>query len=165
MTRRNLPCLLVVVACSFLLTGCFLPSSLICDGCKARPPKSENLTGIWIGFDEGEGNFYRLDLRPDATGFFASVSPSGSSLHEYGVQAYRVTHWSANDWKFVINILPATPNAEPIYLRGDCGWTSLDLEVGGKNGEWKRKMTLSPESRMDSANKEIKAKIVELEKR
>ncbi len=86
-------------------------------------------------------------------------------MHEYGVQAYRVTHWSADDWKFSISLSPATTNAEPIYLRGRCGWTSLDLEVGGTNGQWKRKVVLYPESRIDGANQETRDMIKELEKR
>ena len=142
-----------------------LPTSLWCDGCRARPPKIENLAGVWIGFDESQLDFCRLDLRPDTTGFFACVSPAGSSLHDYGVQAYQVTRCAVDKWTFTVSLLPATTNAEPIYLRGRCGYTSLDLEIGGTTNQWKRKLVLYPESRMDSANQETRDKIGELEKR
>ena len=165
MARRTFPYVLATALCLCLLTGCILPTSLSCDGCRARPPKAENLTGVWIGFHESQLDFCRLDLRPDATGFYACVSPAGSSLHDYGVQAYRVTHWAAEEWRFIISLSPATTNAEPIYLRGRCGYTSLDLEVGGTNGQWKRKMVLYPEARMDGANQETRDSIRELEKR
>jgi hypothetical protein len=164
-TRRISACALVAVACLLLLAGCVLPTSLTCDGCRARPPEAENLVGVWIGFDESELDFCRLDLRQDCTGFFACVSPAGSSLHEYGVQAYRVTHWAVDEWKFITRLVPATTNAEPVYLRGRCDWTSLELEVGGTNGHWKRKLVLYPESRMDGANQETRDQIQELEKR
>ena len=165
MIRHTFPCLLIAAACLCLLTGCVLPSSLICDGCKAMPPKMDNLTGVWIGFDESELDFCRLELRPDATGYFATVSPADTSLHDYGVQAYRVTHWTVEEWKFTVSLSPATTNAEPIYLRGRCDYTSLDLEIGGTTIQWKRKIVLYPESRIDGANQETRDKIAELQKR
>jgi hypothetical protein len=165
MTRHTLPYAFIAAACLCLLTGCVLPTSLWCDGCRARPPKAENLTGVWIGFDESQLDFCRLDLRPDATGFFATVSPADTSLHDYGVQAYRVTHWAVDEWKFTFSLSPATTNAEPIYLRGRGGYTSLDLEIGGTTNQWKRKIVLYPETRIDGANRETRDKIGELEKR
>jgi len=147
-----------------MLTGCVLPTSLWCEGCRARPPKAENLIGVWVGCDESPLYFSRLDLRPDATGYDARVSPAGSSLHEYGAHAYRVTHWAVDEWKFTVSLSPATTNDEPIYLRGRAGYTSLDLEVGGTNGQWKRNMVLYPEARTDNANQETRDTIRQLEK-
>jgi hypothetical protein len=163
MTRHTPPYAIVAAACLCLLTGCVRPLCRL--GSAAIPPKAEDLTGVWVGFDESQLAFWRLDLRSDATGVFASVSPAGSYLHDYGVQAYRVTRWAVDKWTFTVSLLAATTNAEPIYLRGRCGYTSLDLEVGGTTNEWNRKMVLYPESRMDSANQEIRDKIGELEKR
>ena len=96
---------------------------------------------MWIGFDSDELDFCRLDLRADFTGYCARVSPDGV-LHEYGVEAYRVTHWTLEDWKVIISLTPITTNAEPIYLRGSYYGPSLDLEVGGTNGGWKRGLLL-----------------------
>ena|ERR1051326_4910311 len=70
---------------------------------RARLPKPETLIGVWLGFDEDELNFTRLDLRPDFTGFCARVSPADTILHEYGVEAYRVTKWNTDGWKLVIS--------------------------------------------------------------
>jgi hypothetical protein len=153
----------VGVACLlFVLGGCALPTPAIVD--KARPPKPESLAGVWIGFDSDELVFTRLDLRPDFTGYCARVFPADTSLHDHGVDGYRVTKWTVEEWKFIINLTPASTNAEPIYLRGFCYWPSLDLEVGGTNGQWKRKLVLRQESRIDGANQETREEIKELEK-
>lgn len=164
MTHRAIPYALLAAVSLCLLTGCLLPTSLTCDGCKARPPKPEAYVGVWIGFDSDELEFTRLDLRPDFTGYCARASTADTVRHEYGVDGYRVTNWTIEDWKFIISLTPATTNAEPIYLRGDSSWSSLDLEVGGANGQWKRKLVLYRESRIDGANQETSDKIRELEK-
>ena len=132
---------------------------------KARPPKPEQLVGVWIGFDSDELEFTRLDLRPDFTGYCARVSPADTILHEYGVAGYRVTKWGVDEWKFIISLASTTTNAEPIYLRGRYNGFSLRLEVGGTNGRWKRDLVLHRESRMDGANQETRNKIKELEKK
>jgi hypothetical protein len=66
---------------------------------KVRPPKAQDLVGVWIGFDSDELTFTRLDLRPDFTGFCARVSPPDNILHDYGVQGYRVTRWTLTGGK------------------------------------------------------------------
>ena len=48
---------------------------------KAIPPTVKELTGIWIGFDNDELTFTRLDLRSDLTGYCARVSPADTILH------------------------------------------------------------------------------------
>jgi hypothetical protein len=154
-----------LVACMLMLVGCVLPTSLTCDGCNARPPKPEELAGVWIGFDSDELMFTRLDLRPDFTGYCARVAPDDTSLHDYGVDGYRVTSWTTEGWKFIVNLTPTTTNAEPVYVRGFCYWPSLELEVGGMNGQWKRKMVLYRDSRIEGPNRATRDLIRKLEKR
>ena len=161
MTRRIPPWVFVAAVCPLLFAACAAP---VISVCRATPPKPEDLTGVWIGFDSDELQFTRLDLRPDFTGYCARVSPADTTLHEYGVDGYRVTKWTIEGWRFIISLTPATTNAEPIYLRGDCYLPSLDLEVGGVNGQWKRKLVLYRESRINGANQETRDKIRELEK-
>jgi hypothetical protein len=132
---------------------------------KAHPPKPEDLTGVWIGFDDDELFFSRLDLRSDLTGYLARVSPADTILHDYGVFAYRVTKWTVDDWNFNINLTPATPKAESIQVRGRYNGFSLRLEISGTNGLWKRNAILNREVRENSANKEARERIRELEKR
>jgi hypothetical protein len=160
MTRPARVYFFVTALCFGLFAGCAAPICVI----KATPPKPEALAGVWIGFDSDELEFTRLDLRPDFTGYCARVSPADTTLHEYGVDGYRVTRWTIEGWRFIISLTPAATNAEPIYLRGHCYLTSLDLEVGGVNGQWKRKMVLYRESRIDGTNQETRDKIRELEK-
>jgi hypothetical protein len=132
---------------------------------KAHPPKPEDLTGVWIGFEDDELFFSRLDLRSDLTGYLARVSPADTILHDYGVFAYRVTKWTVDDWNFNINLTPATPKAESIQVRGRYNGFSLRLEISGTNGLWKRNAILNREVRENSANKEARERIRELEKR
>src|SRR6185503_9531256 len=79
---------------------------------KARPPKPEQLAGVWIGFDEDDLTFTRLDLRSGFTGYCARVSPTNIVLHESGVDGYRVAKWSLDEWKFSTTLMPVTTNAE-----------------------------------------------------
>jgi hypothetical protein len=132
---------------------------------KARPPKPEQLAGVWIGFDEDDLTFMRLDLRSDFTGYCARVSPTNISLHEYGVAAYRVAKWSLDEWKLSTTLTPVTTNAEPIFLRGRLSVSSLRLEVGGTKLKWSRDVILYRESLLDGANAETRDKIMELEAR
>ena len=132
---------------------------------KALPPKPAELVGVWIGFDSDELNFTRLDLRPGFTGYCARVSPADTALHQYGVDSYRVTKWTIENWKFIISLTPASTNAEPIYLRGHCYGFSLRLEVGATNGEWKRDLVLYRESSIDQSNRETKEMIREQERK
>jgi hypothetical protein len=131
----------------------------------ARVPKPEELAGVWIGFDEDELSFTRLDLRPDFTGYCARVHPTDTILHEYGVKGYRVTKWGIDKWTFIINLSPMTTNAESIYMRGRHSAFSLRLEVGGTNSKWKRELILRRESRVEGANQETRDMIKELEER
>jgi hypothetical protein len=149
-----------------ILTAILLVSlASIADAKKAIPPKPEDLIGVWIGFDDDELVFSRLDLRSDFTGYLARVSPSDTVLHDYGVYAYRVTKWTVDDWNFNISLAAATSNAEAIQVRGRYNGFSLRLEISGTNGLWKRNVILNREVRESAANKESRAKIQELEKR
>ena len=161
--RATRPAFLASV-CLWLLAGCATPKLPMC-GWRLEPPKTGDLVGVWIGFDEDELDFMRLDLRSSLKGYCACVAPADTSLHDYGVQAYRVTYWTLDGWKLIVNLTPATTNAEPIYLRGTYEGNSLRLETGGTNGNWKRKVILTSESRTDGANREVRDKIKELEGR
>ncbi len=149
-----------------LLTAIVLLSgALTAHAKKAIPPKPEDLIGVWIGFDDDELVFLRLDLRSDFTGYLASVSPSDTILHDYGVYAYRVTKWTVDDWNFNISLAAATANAYSIQVRGRYNGFSLRLELSGTDGLWKRNVILYREVREEAANKETRVKIQELEKR
>jgi hypothetical protein len=129
---------------------------------KARPPKPEELVGSWIGFWE-DGEFTRLDLRADLTGYCAFVAPTESILHDSGVDDYRVTRWTLQRWRFVVSLEPIDTRNESVYLRGQVGVDNLELEVGGTDGKWKQKVVLHKESRIDASNLETKNKIEKAE--
>jgi hypothetical protein len=130
---------------------------------KAIPPKPEELVGVWIGSWE-DGDFTRLELRSDTTGYCAFVAPAQSIAHNYGVQVYRVTRWTVNGWKFVITLTPAEARLEKVYLKGEVGFVSLELEVGGVDRKWKQKLVLHKESQIQESNLETKNKIEEAQK-
>ena len=130
---------------------------------EAIPPKPEDLIGVWIGFDNDELFFSRLDLRSDFTGFLARVSPNDTVLHHYGVFAYRVTKWTINGWNFNGELTAATPGAESIQMRGSYNGFSLHVELSGTI--WVRNIILERDVREAAANKETRAKIREFEKR
>jgi hypothetical protein len=127
---------------------------------KARPPKPEELVGAWIGYWE-DGEFTRLELRADSTGFCAFVAPADSATHDYGVQVYRITRWSLDGWSLVITLTPTESRLENVYFKGRVHLDALDLEVGGVDRKWKEKLVLNEESRMQTSNLETKSKIEE----
>ncbi len=156
-TRRMMICVMAIILVSVASTAYAEK--------KAIPPKPEDLIGVWIGFDDDELVFSRLDLRSDFTGFLARLSPRDAILHDYGAYAYRVTKWTVDDWNFIISLTAATPNAESIQIRGRYNGFSLRLEISGTNGLWKRNVILNREVRETAANRETREKIQELEKR
>ena len=131
---------------------------------KATPPKPEELTRAWIGFWE-DGEFTRLDLRPDSTGFCAFVAPVESITHNYGVQVYRITRWTLDGWAFVLALTPTESRLENVYVRGRVTGYALELEVGGTDRKWKQKLVLNKESRIQASNLETKSKIDEAQKK
>src|ERR1700684_1237579 len=85
---------------------------------RATPPTAKDLVGVWIGFDNDQLTFTRLDLRSDSTGFCARVSPTDTILHDQGVHLYRITKWSVNAWDIEVQMSPVS-NATAIgYMNG-----------------------------------------------
>jgi hypothetical protein len=75
---------------------------------RATPPTAKELVGVWVGFDNDELTFTRLDLRADSAGFCARLSPADTILHHQGVHLYRVTEWSVNGWNIKIQMSPVS---------------------------------------------------------
>ena len=125
---------------------------------KARPPKPEELVGAWIGYWE-DGEFTRLELRGDSTGFCAFVAPVESTTHDYGVQVYRITRWTLEGWALGVVLTPTESRLENVYVKGRVSLYALELEVGGTDRKWKEKLVLNKESRIQASNLETKSKI------
>ena len=83
---------------------------------RATSPTAKDLVGVWIGFDNDQLTFTRLDLRADSTGFCARVSPTDTILHDQGVHLYRITNWSVNGWDIEVQMSPVS-NATAISYR------------------------------------------------
>jgi hypothetical protein len=160
-TRLSLLCgVLAIVA----LLGPQTRSGLAQDK-MATPPTAKELAGVWIGFDNDELTFTRLDLRADSTGFCARVSPADTILHDQGVHVYRISKWSVSGWDIEIQMSPVS-NATAIgYVKGQIGLASLRLTIGGsENGGWKEEPFLHPEARIMVSNQETRDKIRKAEK-
>ena len=66
----------------------------------ASPPNSTDLVGVWIGYSEANGEFIRIELKPDMTGVCAVV-PSPATL---GAQPSDVDVYPINRWHSTINL-------------------------------------------------------------
>lgn len=146
-----------------ILLGASLPLVLVAAETKmATPPKPEELAGTWVGFWEDE-EFTRLDLRTDLNGYCAYVAPPESVTHQYGVHVYRITRWSLQGWKLSIDLTPADPHDEKVYLKGSTDGVRLQLEIGGANRKWKERVVLFKESVLQGADLETEAQIKRIE--
>jgi hypothetical protein len=170
-------------ALAFLI-GCLSTCSLLISGCSnqqsnavkaprhyiniASPPKTESLIGTYIGYAEDDLTFYRLDLRPDSTGYFAQTAAPNTVSKQDGVFAYRITSWKTNDWDLIVELSPLAGKheAEPLNLKGQLtGYGVLNMNVGGTNGNWNQNIKLQSEDRLMIPNMETKNAIHEIEKR
>jgi hypothetical protein len=154
-------------ACTLLLTGSAISFSgvpaVASQAKKPRPPKPEELVGVWIGFWQ-DGEFARLDLRKEFTGYCAFIAPPDSIIHQQGSSVYSVTRWSLDREKLTIDLTPIDSRLGSIYLTGRA-FDTLDLEVGGTNGKWKEKIVLRNETQIQSSNLETKEAIEKAEKK
>lgn len=152
--------LLLLLAVIGLWTG-----SGVAQDKKATPPNAKQLVGVWIGFDNDELTFTRLDLHADSTGFCARVSPADTILHDQGVHVYRVTKWDVRGWNIEIQMSPLSNATGVGYVKGRIGLASLRLTIGGsENGGWKQEPFLHPESRIMISNQETRDRIEAAEK-
>jgi len=132
---------------------------------RATPPTAKDLVGVWIGFDQDELTFTRLELHNDSTGYCARVHPADTILHHYGVELYRVNRWNIEGWNLTFDLAPISSNAEPVYLKGQAGGiATLRLEISGVKTRWKLDILLDPESRIEISNKETKQAIDAIQK-
>jgi hypothetical protein len=132
---------------------------------RAAPPTAKDLAKVWIGFDQDNLTFTRLELHNDSTGYCARVHPADTVLHHYGVELYRVDRWNIEGWNLTFELTPISSNAEPVYLKGQAGGiATLRLEIGGVKTKWKLAILLDPESRIEISNKETKQAIDAVQK-
>jgi hypothetical protein len=149
-----------------IITGCLTANTVLAADKKPVPPTTQQLSGVWIGFDTDELYFSRLDLRPDSTGILARVSPADTILHQDGVHVYRVTSWSVDGWNITMQLSPLSNATKVGYVKGRIGLASLRLTMGGPEyGGWKEQLLLYPEARLTKANLETKEEIGKAEGR
>lgn len=146
------------------LSGCVLPlpSSMWCDGCRVSPPTVHDVGKTWLGYTGDELAFFRLELLTNGTGWCASVHLPDTVLYEYGVNAYRVTRWSLNDFQITFDLEPTSTNSEPIYLKGRTSGHTMDLEVGGTTPNWSRDLVLRPEENFMIPHRDTRLAIEEM---
>jgi hypothetical protein len=123
---------------------------------RATPPTVNEMVGTWVGLDTGGGEFIRIELHADGSGYLAVVAPSNFITHDYGVQVYRVSRWSLNGWYIACELSPMSSNAEPAQANGEVFVSSLRLNLHGVKRRWKIESALYMESRVDESNKETK---------
>lgn len=119
---------------------------------KALPIPAQALIGVWIGFDQYQFEFTRLDLRADSTGYCAQVFTPDSA------QVYRIQKWGVDGFNLTADLMPLSTNARKgLRLRGRAGLAWMKLQITGKG--WKRELLLFPEARLADSNQEAKRRI------
>jgi len=97
------------------------------------------LATVWVGSEAGGaiGDYFRLELDEQGRGVLTVHWLPGESAQAYEVRAY-----SLKKYDIELSLEPADPDAEGIYLRGTAVPYRLQLEVGGKGLNWKRRIAL-----------------------
>ncbi len=157
--HRSLAAFVLLVLLS-VLPGCHSPTSRtipIASQKKANPPTVEDVVGVWLGYTEDELQFYRLDLRPDFTGYCASAYLPDTTLHDDGVRLSRIERWELKERQLTFRLSTVDAGAEVITLKGTATGHLMNLEVGGVG--WKRKLLLRPEANVTTPYRETKERV------
>ena len=121
-------------------------------------PKVEEIADTWIGFNEDDLYYYRLNLNTNGNGICASTFVRDPA------KLYRVTEWTLDNYAIEIKLEPVDPKAEPIWMKGETAGLHLDLMSGGKELKWKRKIKLYRESDVIKAHERVKTRMRMTEK-
>lgn len=156
--HRSLAAFALLVALS-ILPGCHSPTSRtipLASQKKAKPPTTERVIGVWLGYTEDELQFFRLDLRTDFTGYCASMYLPDTSL-PHDVRLYRIDEWELKEQRLTFRVSAVYVGAEAISLKGETTGHLMNLEVGGAG--WKRKLLLRPEANVTIPFQETKQRV------
>jgi hypothetical protein len=123
---------------------------------RATPPTVDQLAGAWIGFDGSGGDFVRIELRADQSGYLAMVAAPNFITHDYGVQVYKVNRWRLDGWRIACDLSPISSNAESAQATGELFVSALRINIHGDKRQWKIESTLHMESRVEQSNTETK---------
>jgi hypothetical protein len=94
------------------------------------PPNRGDLVGVWIGYDESIVDFYRLNLRDDATGTLVI-------LHPYEKAAVYNLHWEFSNARLLIQ--PPKNDVESISLSvTNIDYQHLEFLLTGNSNRWSR---------------------------
>jgi hypothetical protein len=121
---------------------------------KIEPPATiDKVAGAWIGFNSDDVYYYRLILNTNGTGMCANTFVRNPA------ELYRVTKWTLEDYAIDITLEPVDSDAEPIWMKGTTTGGHLNLEIGGKNNEWTRKLKLYRETEVLANYERVKARM------
>ena len=116
--------------------------------CMARsivpPPQLSDLATAWLGGPpRGIVEYFRLELDDSGKGILVV-----QYLPKNPPRLYEVSVSRLKGYDIAFDVRAGDSNAEHIFLRGKAGSYALDLEVGGIERTWKRKIFLEREDRM-----------------
>lgn len=156
MTHHRSLAVFVLLALLSVLPGCQSPTWRtipLASQKKAKPPTTDRVVGVWLGYTEDELQFFRLDLRPDFTGYCASMYLPDTSL-PHDVRLYRIEKWELKEQHLTFRVSAVDAGAEAISLKGETTGHLMNLEVGGAG--WRRKLLLRPEANVTIPSQETK---------
>lgn len=116
------------------------------------PATHEDIVGVWIGWLYHHwGTMYRLDLRPDGTGFCACAN----STEPGHWHMYQISRWTLHDGKLKCALRQVEPRMHhvPLKLEGRAYPSQLTLDVNEEvsPGKWERYRGLRMEREADFA--------------
>jgi hypothetical protein len=116
----------------------------------APHPTREQVADTWIGFTQDDLKLFRLSLDADGGGI------CGYTFVREPAKLYLVDGWTLSGYAIEINLIPVDQDAESIWMKGTTTGHRLNLEIGGNNLRWNRKLTMYRESEVTERREKIR---------
>ena len=141
--------------CLFLFTtlACVMVVKVASEQDDLPPPDVRAVAGIWIGIDEDNLKFYRLELEPGGKGYCSSCFVDNPA------KLYSIGRWSMERFAIKIDLVPIDKEAESIFMRGEASTSTMALQVGGTLIQWKKKLTMVKEADLEEKNAKARKRI------
>jgi hypothetical protein len=109
----------------------------------AKRPGTDDLLGVWVGYDDRYSCFYRLNLQEHGAGRLVILRPGKV------VDTYKVDTWGISGPDLTITTVPESQRSERFTCVVELfDFSTLKIRVEGVTNQWERTVWLIKEERL-----------------